>query len=414
MEIRFSDCNSILKRCSGGSPMFNPTKPTVIHIDLNSCFATIEQQANPRLRGKPVVVAAYTTPNGCILAASTEAKQFGVKTGMRVADGRLLCPHLVVLPSDPDKYRFVNRKLLTLLEEYSSEVEVRSIDEMVLRLTGSDPVTVAQELKLRIKQEIGEWLTVSIGISTNRYLAKIASGLHKPDGLDVIDKNNIEEILTGLALEDLCGIKAGYGGRLRRYSIQTPLMMYYASSRDLQCAFASKTGCDWWLWLHGYESDLFDRNETKSIGHSYALKIPYTPVDSKLHQILCQLVEKMGRRLREHGFLAQGIHISCVFTDHTYWNHGEKLSRQLFTSRNLYEEALRVLQKAPHQPIRILAVSCFSLAKEEQLSFWSNHHEVTKALDTIADRWGEFTVFPARMLSMEQKVLDRIAFGAAR
>lgn len=393
--------------------MFNPTKPTLMHIDLNSCFATVEQQANPRLRGKPVAVAAYTTPNGCILASSIEAKRFGVKTGMRVRDGRLLCANLVVLPSDPDKYRFVNRKLLALLETYSDNVEVCSIDEMVLRVQ-KDPIIIAQEIKQRIKQEIGEWLTVSIGISTNRYLAKIASGLHKPDGLDVIDRNNIEEILTELALEDLCGIKEGYGGRLRRYGILAPLMMYHATSRDLQRAFQSKIGHDWWLWLHGWESDLFDRNETKSIGHSYALKIPYTTTDLRLHQILCQLVEKMGRRLRQNGFFAQGIHISCLFTDHMYWNHGEKIHTMLFSSSDLYKEAFRVLGQAPVKPVRILAVSCFSFSKEEQLSFWSNSRELTDALDAIADRWGEFTVFPARMLSMGQKVLDRIAFGAVR
>ncbi|MBI5619378.1 hypothetical protein HY950_00265 [Candidatus Gottesmanbacteria bacterium] len=239
---------------------FNPAAPTVMHIDLNSCFATIEQQANPLLRGKPVAVAAYTTDRGCILAASVEAKRLGIKTGMRVSDGKHLAPNLIVLPSDPEKYRFVNRKLLALLEQYSNDVTVKSIDEFALSLRGvfsdeaiskdchaSLAMTTGQEIKQRIKAEIGEWLTVSVGIAPNRYLAKVASGLHKPDGLDVIAKQNAEEILAGLRLEDLCGIKEGYGNRLRRYGITSALKFYHAPAKLLAHAFASRVGYDWWL-----------------------------------------------------------------------------------------------------------------------------------------------------------------------
>jgi len=395
--------------------MFNPAKPTVMHIDLNSCFATIEQQANPLLRGSPVAVAAYTTPRGCILAASTEAKRFGVKTGMQVREGRELCSNLVILPSDPDKYRFVNRKLLSLLQTYRGDIEVKSIDEMVMKFQEGDLTSFAKEIKRRIKEEIGEWLTVSIGISTNRYLAKIASNLHKPDGLDIIWKENIEETLGSLQLEELSGIKEGNGGRLRQHGITTPLRMYAASADMLKIAFRSKIGYDWWLMLHGWESSLYDYNGTKTVGHSFALPKPYAIKDPRLHQILCQLVEKMGRRLRSYGFAACGIHISCLFADHTFWNHGEKHVHTLIDTRDLYREALRILLKAPNSPVRILAVSCFSLVTHEQLSFFgSSKKNLTSALDNIADRWGEFSVYPARMLGTPQKVLDRIAFGGIR
>ena len=106
-----------------------------MHLDFNSCFASIEQQANPLLRGKPVAVVAYNSPSGCILTASIEVKKLGVKTGLRVREGKLLCPKLIVLPSDPPKYRFVNRALLKLFNEYSPEVSVRSIDEMLLNFS---------------------------------------------------------------------------------------------------------------------------------------------------------------------------------------------------------------------------------------------------------------------------------------
>jgi DNA polymerase-4 len=401
-----------------------------MHIDLNSCFASVEQQANPLLRGKPVAVAAYTTGNGCILAASTEAKYRGVATGMRVRDGKAMCPDLIVLPSDPWKYRFVNRKLLSLLREYSSDVFVRSIDEMVISFAGSatletrkgngDPTVsvmteIGRELKGRILREVGEWLTVSVGIAANRYLAKIASGLRKPDGLDAITRDNVEAVLSALKLEELSGIKKGYGGRLRSAGITDALSFYRAPISLLESAFRSIIGYHWWLRLHGWEAD--DREfDTKSIGHSYALYKPYAPTDPRLHQILCQLVEKAGRRLRMNGFTAQGIHVSCLFSDYRHWHRGEKLNRLLSASADLYVEALRVLHMAPQNPVRILAVTCFHLsdAGNEQLLLFEEtgkKKRLVAALDAIADRWGEFAVVPARMLSMEQKVLDRIAFG---
>lgn len=409
---------------------FNPAPPTVMHVDLNSCFASVEQQANPLYRGRPLVVAAYTSPRGCILAASVEAKRLGIKTGMYVSDGKRLYPRLIVLPSDPPKYRFVNRKLLALLSEYSSDVEVQSIDEMVVRLNGSETTMIylAKEIKQRIKSEIGEWLTVSIGIAPNRYLSKMASNLHKPDGLDMITAQNIEHILSSLQLEELTGIKEGYGGRLRRYGIYSPLEMYQASSAALAVAFAPKIGHDWWLMLHGWDPDVRSGLEQiKSIGHSYALPKAYLASDTRLHQILSQLVEKMGRRLRDGRQTAGGIRIWVLFSDQTYWNHGEKLRQPLFASLDLYRASMRILAKAPKKSVKLLAVTCYFLSDEsqEQLGLFDStgrKRALTRALDAIANRYGEFTVIPARMLAMEpastqrgeHRVLDRIAFGGVR
>jgi DNA polymerase IV len=413
---------------------FNPAPPTLMHIDLNSCFATIEQQANPLLRGKPLAVAAYTTGGGCILAASIEAKRIGVKTGLRVREGKALCPNLIVLPPDPNKYRFVNRKLLALLQSYSAEVEVKSIDEMVVNFHKSPKLfysdvsggqiislkmkTIAGGIKTRIKAEIGEWLTVSIGIAPNRYLAKIASELHKPDGLDVIYRENIETTLNSLELEKLCGIKKGYGSRLRMCKIDSAIAFYKADIKTLRMAFHSVVGYHWWLRLHGYEAD--DREfGRKSFGHSYALHKPYPPSDARLAQILCQLTIKMGRRLRADNYTASGMHLSCLYADYTYWHHGEKQPQALYDDTDLYRCALNLLHRAPDKPVRILAVSCFDLVSGDvrQLRLDGDDtkkEQLVKALDKIADKWGEFTVFPAGMMNMEQKILDRIAFGGVK
>ena len=155
---------------------FNGNLPNIIYLDINSCFATIEQQANPHLRDKPVVVAAYTTNSGCILAASVTAKKLGIKTGMRVMDAKKIYPKVIVLLPDPAKYRFVHKAILRIVKRYSSDVSPKSIDEFVFKLPlGVDPINVSKEIKEKIKQEVGEYITVSIGISTNKYLAKVAS-----------------------------------------------------------------------------------------------------------------------------------------------------------------------------------------------------------------------------------------------
>ncbi|MCX6784174.1 MAG: hypothetical protein NT141_03900 [candidate division WWE3 bacterium] len=254
---------------------FNPNDPTILHLDLNSCFASIEQQANPLLRGRPVAVAAYVSPRGCILAASYEAKKLGVKTGMRVQDGKMLCKDLVVLPPDANKYRAVHLKMRQLLNSYTNLVTPKSIDEFVLDLAGSPSLKLgmaetALNIKRRIKEEVGDYLRVSVGIAPNRYLAKVASSYQKPDGLTVINNSNYAAIYDSLKLTDLCGIKEANAARLNEGGVYTVTQMYAASAATLKLAFHSVCGYQWYLRLHGYEIDdvLFARS---SYGNSYAL-----------------------------------------------------------------------------------------------------------------------------------------------
>ncbi|MBU2035867.1 DNA polymerase IV, partial [Patescibacteria group bacterium] len=156
---------------------FNPNPSFIMHLDINSCFATIEQQVNPFLRGKPLVVAAYDSPGGCVIAPSIEAKKIGIRVGMRVKDAKEIFPDVFVLTPDPWKYRSVHLALRKILLSYTNNLVAKSIDEFVLNLEGYPCLReksikdVAKEIKLRIREEIGEWMSVSVGISTNRFLA---------------------------------------------------------------------------------------------------------------------------------------------------------------------------------------------------------------------------------------------------
>lgn len=399
---------------------FNRNLPRIIHLDINSCFATIEQQANPALREKPVAVAAYTTNSGCILTASVSAKKLGIKTGMRVGDAKKIYPRLIVLLPDPPKYRFVHKKILRILKNYSFDVVPKSIDEFVFTLHRKvTPYCAAIEIKERIKKEIGEYITVSIGISTNRYLAKIASNLKKPDGLSEINKDNFREIFYKLKLTDLTGIKNGNSARLKLYGIHTVNEFYDAPIWKLKLAFGACLrrqgigGLYWHQRLHGYEIDNF-KSTRKTYGNSYA------PPPNKAHlklEILSKLCEKTGMRLRNDGFFANGIHLALSYRDGSFWHKSQKTKKVIFESNDIYKEAVNLLNQSPNFELpRVIAVNVFSLqtAKHLQLDIFSNQirkNNLTKAIDLINNKWGIYTIHPTRMITDSKVVQDRISFG---
>jgi DNA polymerase-4 len=402
---------------------FNEGPSFNLHLDLNSCFATIEQQANPFLRGKPIAVAAFTSPGGCILAASVEAKRLGIKTGMRVKDGREICPKLIVLPPDPWKYRNVHLKLRRLVSEYTNDFSPRSIDEFILNLKDyaalkASPLEVAREIKARIKKEIGDWLTVSAGIAPNRYLAKVAAELHKPDGLDEINKDNFLNIYSELKLTDLTGIKTQNAARLNTMGIYSVLDFYKAPVWRLRAAFHSITGLYWHLRLSGYEIDDVEPGR-HSFGNSVALGKNLSTA-TELSPIVARLTEKMARRLRGAGYKAHGVHLAVVYKDGSWWHKGIGLPTAYFDAKDFYRAAFRLLIAAnPQKPVLNVAVSCFGLTRYDnlQLNFFSDlpkQKKLVEAEDIVNEKWGDFTIGSARSFGGGKTVLDRIAFGGVR
>lgn len=405
----------------------NHNEPRIMHVDLNSCFATCTQQAYPSLRGKPLVIAAYTSPNGCVVAPSIEAKQYGIKTGMTVRDARLLYPKVIVRSPDPQLYRDVHLKFKKIFKDYSPDVTPKSIDEAIIDFTDSHVlfkkglVEIGYEIKRRMRNEIGEWISCNIGISTNRFWAKTAAGLHKPDGLDVITSNNVRDIYEKLSLIDLCGINVRYQARLNAYGIFTPIQFLDADLQKLKKqVFRSIVGYYWYLRLRGWEIDAVDFKR-RSYGQSYALG-KKTDNPEALAQLLMKLTEKMGRRLRHAGYTARGIHVAVIYTDWTYWHKGKVFDTEMFTTQELYKKALLVFNKQPERKVVAkLAVSCFDLSqnKSMQEGLFDNDsversRSVSEACDSINDKWGEYVITPALMMGMDKLILDRVAFGGVK
>lgn len=406
---------------------FNSSPSTIMHIDLNSCFATIEQQANPLLRGKPIAVAAFVSPGGCILAPSVEAKRLGIKTGMRVRDGRDIYKNLIVLPPDPWKYRNVHLKLRKIISEYTNDFSPKSIDEFVLNMEGYPKLKdgmffVAREIKQRIKSEVGSWLTVSIGIAPNRYLAKVAAGLHKPDGLDEINKDTFWDIYSKLKLTDLPWIKDRNAARLNSVGIYSILEFYQAPLWKLKAAFQSINSLYWQTRLAGFEVDNIEFGR-RSYGNSTALGANLSKIE-QLSPILARLTEKMTGRVRGAGYKATGIHLGLAYKAGGWWHEGRLLPKAMFDSRDFYKAAFRLLLKSPTGTgkagyVLNIAVSCFGLTRENslQLEIFEDipkKKRLVEAQDKINELYGGFTLGSARSFGGAKKVLDRIAFGGIK
>lgn len=405
----------------------NHNKPLVMHVDLNSCFAIIEQQANPLMRNRPVAIAAYDSPGGIVIASSYEAKALGIKLGVTVREARLLCRNVIVLTPDPDKYFDAHRRFKKVLLKYTNEVVPKSVDEFVVDFSGSLAVQrgasltdIGYQIKQDIKDALGEYVTVNVGIGANRFLAKLAAGLHKPDGLDVITADNLRDIYGSTTLLDLPGINTRFQARLNAAGIFTPLEFLDADMHLLRKqVFKSIVGVYWHYRLRGFEVDNIDFGR-KSFGQQYALG-EKTADRAQLSRLLMKLCEKAGRRMRGAGYIGGGIHLWLNFENHAYWAQGKKLKKEVYSTQDIFLSAQRLLNGVS-LPCKVtnIGVTVFNLHPfaPEQLGLFDDSRYDNKSLayaaDIVNDKYGEFTLVPALMANMQDVVLKRVAFGNVR
>ncbi len=405
---------------------FNQTEPYKLFIDINSCFATIEQQYNPKLRGKPIAIAAYTGPTGCVIAASVEAKKLGIKTGFRVKEAQKICPNIIIMEPNPFRYRAVHKKLKELLYTYTPKIIPKSIDEFCIDIEKTPAekvgaVKTALAIKRDIKTKVGDWITVSIGIGPNEFLAKTASNLEKPDGLRVIDKSNFQQVFSKLKLTDLCGIKSANASRLAAKKIFTVLNFYNANIKELCTAFGSIDGYYWHMRIHGWDMATSSQPQEikKSFGNSFALPGKLQKKED-LAPVLYELVEKTATRLRREGYKAKSFSLNINYRDGTLWKDHKNTGKYTDETAEIYRLMFKLLAKCPHEkPIRVLAETCFKVAKtsQKQLGLFESTSTAEKrdalydAIDKINLKHGDMTIKPAELLKAKNFAKDRIAFG---
>jgi len=404
---------------------YNHERPMVMHIDLNSAFATAEQQARPMLRGKPVAIANRRTEKTAIVTASYEAKARGVKVGMKVRDAQILCPGLIVLESDPPKYRYIYHRLLDIMSDYSAHVTMKSIDEGIIDFHHSpesirerDLEEIGYKIKQRLHDEIGVWMRCNVGIATSRFLAKTAAGLHKPDGLDSITPENIKEVFADLQLTDLTGIAHRNQRRLNSVGIMTPLDFLDASSETLEkVVFKSVVGQWWYRRLRGWEVDDV-QYDVKRVGRQYVLdsfNLSYEQIVQRLHN----LCESVGGRMRGQQRAARGIYVYAKSRQHGYWHASRMMSLPFYTDQTIFLLAKELFQRAPAD-VKEIGVHCYQLEplRQAQVSLFNDQlvreRHIADTIDQLNQRFGDRTIHSADTLRTGTTIKQKIPFGSTR
>lgn len=358
-----------------------PHPLTALFIDCDSYFASVEQHLDPTLRGRPVGVAPVMAESSCCIAASYEAKAFGVKTGTRISDARVLCPGIAIVESKPAEYIRLHHQVVEAVENCIHVEAVLSIDEMWAWLPYNlrEPETVrsiALQIKQRVANDVSPFLKVSIGSAPNKYLAKIASKMRKPDGLFLIEHPDLPHILHPLQLRDLTGIGRSMEMRLHAAGIHTVAALCAASKPTLHSAWNGVLGDRLWHLLRGDEiPDIVSAK--KSIGHSHVLPPDHRAPDHAW-PILCKLLHKACERLRSHGLLAGALTLHLGYLRSASWAAEIRASECDSTLRFMH--LLHRLWKdrpEPNSPLLKVGVTLTHLCE---------HHNHTPSLfETVAD-----------------------------
>jgi len=385
----------------------------IMHIDMNAFFASVEQSVNPDLRGKPIAVTGGGHRT-VITTSSYEARAFGVKTGMAVWEAKRCCPELIIVIGDNRKYTHTSREIMQMMQDYTPDVEVFSIDEAWMDVTHSLQIynsaeNIAHLLKARIRHRFG--ITCSIGIAPNKLLAKLASDMQKPDGLTVITPEAVGRTMERLPVGELCGIgrktvrqlsimnimTCGELGRCdedrltRRFGIIGKRLKEMGQGRD-----------DSPVTPHGED------DEVKSVGHSMTLD---KDIDGReeILRFLLQLSEMVGRRARRYNVSGRTVTLYVRYADFfTSFGKQQTLTSYINQSAEIFKAAQAILDSVElEQPIRLLGVRLSSLRHHtEQLPLFEDERKklfATQAMDEVNTRFGEMAVTFGSLLPGKDK-----------
>lgn len=397
---------------------------TILHVDLNSYFAIAEQQANPALRGKPVGVVK-AKGRSCIIAASPEAKKLGITTGTRTFDAEKIYPAIILVPADFSKYEDISRRFFKICFDYSEKVEVFSLDECFIDVTESEKIfgsafNIAFEIKERLAAEVGDYITVSIGISHNRLLAKLAGEQIKPNGLYWIREDNMLEVLDKSKLMDVCGLGFGLYRHLLSLGIDS-----FTKLRSYSLEFLYKHfGPHWSLHLYnicrGIDNSpvvpVSDIADAKSVGRTYTTHRILTKRD-EIDKIMRNLCEEASSKARQMGLAGHHVGFSLRNSPQQWsgaskndigqrsWYGHKTLKNSISGGLELFEMyriisrnwvptdiifcgvMLAMLRPKKYQPIPLFIKD----RKKEKL---------IKSVDLANKKYGDYTVFPANLLGM--------------
>jgi DNA polymerase-4 len=365
---------------------------TILHVDMDAFFASVEQMDDPKLRGKPVLVG-YDGPRGVVAAASYESRTFGCHSAQPMAIAKRRCPQAIVVPVRFARYREISNRVFAIFDDFSPLVEPLSVDEAFLDLTGSDRLlgdgfAVAGRLKSRIKGEIG--LAASVGGAPNKFLAKLASDLQKPDGLVVVRPEDIDALLLSLSIDKLWGVGPVTAGRLNEVGIRQIGDLRKYSAETLERWLGRDSGRLLRL-AHGVDDRaVVPDREAKSIGQEQTFGIDVTDAE-EVRRILFEQVEHVGRRLRKHKLAARTMSLKIRYGEFETITRSKTLKDPTDRSGDLWEAA-RVLfdewVQSSFRPVRLIGASASQLNRDSsQLPLFVDPElDRRKKVDAVADQ----------------------------
>lgn len=378
----------------------------ILHVDMDAFYASVEQRDDPSLRGKPVVVGGKLS-RGVVSAASYEARKFGIHSAMPIAEASRRCPLAVFLPVNLKRYQEVSLQIRQIFLTYTPMVEPLSLDEAFLDVTGSTSLfgpadIIALTIKQRIQQELD--LTASVGLACNKFLAKLASDLKKPDGFVVVQPDRIQELLDPLPVERIWGVGEKTAEQLHSHNVKT-----VRDLRHLELGFLTHLFGTLGNQLYQLAQGIDDRpvesdRVVKSIGRETTFETDIAERDV-LETTLLKLAVDVGRNLRKETLRGKTIILKVRYNDFRTLTRSRTLPRATDLDDVIYQEACSLLRELSlKQPLRLIGVTLSNLTDqiENQLSLFEEpqleRENLTRVLDLVKEKYGEKSITRARLL----------------
>jgi DNA polymerase IV len=383
---------------------------SIIHLDMDAFYPAVEVLDKPGLKGKPVIVGG-TKGRGVVSSASYEARKFGVHSAQPMARAQRLCPHGIFLSARMSRYAELSDQIFEIFHRFTSLVEPLSIDEAFLDVTGStrlfgDPVKIAKKIKQVVLEETG--LTVSAGVASSKFVAKIASDIDKPDGLTVVTPERVREFLNPLPIGKMWGIGKVTQAALARLNIHTFRDLSRIPVEVLEKKFGKYGPRMHELSMGIDDRDVVTYQKAKSIGNEETFIEDILHIDLAKKELLA-LASKVARRLRREGVEGKAITLKVKYNDFDLITRSKTLNKFTNDGTIIYETTCGLLKKTEtgKRPVRLLGISVSQLSTQggqEQLSLFRpigldrKRKDLNTALDSLQDRFGENTVRPGTLI----------------
>jgi DNA polymerase-4 len=389
---------------------------TIIHADMDAFYASVEVHDDPLLIGRPVIVGGRQDDRGVVSAASYEARAFGVHSAMPLRTAARLCPQAAFLPGRFERYAEVSRQVMAIFDDYTPLVEPISMDEAFLDVSGApagDGPTIGRTVKARVLDELG--LVVSVGVATNKLVAKVASDLRKPDALVIVEPGEEAAFLAPLSVTRLWGVGPRVRQALADYGVTTIGQLAAVPDETLRRRFG-RMGTELGQRARGIDpSRVTSGAAPKSIGHEHTFNHDVTE-RSGLDGSLLWIAESVASRLRRHGLAAGGIQLKLRYEGFETLTRQTHLPHPTTDGQLILDAARRLLDKAlePGRAVRLIGITAISLANAQQLTLFEDGDRVQRlaeATDAVRDRFGDSAITRARLLreAPDRRFSDRPA-----